>query len=387
MTTASLSKKEDVKKGVEFIDLKSQYAHVKDKIDASIMRVLNHGIYIMGPEVKTLENQLSAFCGVKHTLGCANGTDALGLAMRALDIKEGDAVFVPSFTFAATAETVCWFGAIPVYVDVEKDTYNMSPSSLATAIAYAKEKNLNAKGIISVDIFGQPADYDEIEALAKQHDLWLICDAAQSYGATYKGRAVGAIGDIATTSFFPAKPLGCYGDGGAVFTNNTQLHNVMASLRVHGQGEDKYDNVRIGVNSRLDTLQAAILIEKLAIFADELKARQKVADRYSHALSDIVDTPILASGTTSSWAQYTISLRDPSQRKALMDHLKERGIPSVVYYINPLHMQKIYAQYHTPGGRLPVTEGLAKSVLSLPMHPYLKEEEQDRIIEAVRDFF
>ncbi|MBA4118887.1 MAG: aminotransferase DegT [Candidatus Puniceispirillum sp.] len=387
MTLAPLSNDVVSKKKIEFIDLKAQYESIKGKVDAAILHVLEHGHYIMGPEVQILESQLSAFCGAKHSLGCANGTDALGLAMRALDIQAGDAVFVPSFTFAATAESVCWFEATPVFVDVEEGTYNMCANSLKAAIDYAHSAGLRAKGIIAVDIFGQPANYDAIETLAKENDLWLICDAAQSFGATYKGRPVGSIGDITTTSFFPAKPLGCYGDGGAVFTNNTQLCEVMGSLRVHGKGADKYDNVRIGVNSRLDTLQAAVLIEKLSIFPEELKARQRVADRYSSALSDVVRVPALADGVTSSWAQYTIRVKDATQRQDLMDHLKERGVPSVVYYIKPLHMQKIYAQYPTPGGSLPVTEALADSVLSLPMHPYMDEAQQNEIIEAVRSFF
>lgn len=387
MTSVQSPKNINILDNIEFIDLKSQYNRIKSKVDAAVLNVMAHGNYIMGPEVQTLESQLSEFCGAKHSLTCANGTDALGLAMRALNIQAGDAVFVPSFTFAATAETVCWFGAIPIFVDVERATYNMSPAHLAEAIQYARDNNLNAKGIITVDIFGQPASYNEIEALAKENNLWLICDSAQSFGATYKGRPVGTIGDITTTSFFPAKPFGCYGDGGAVFTDNDEFSEVIQSLRVHGKGSDKYDNVRIGVNSRLDTMQAAVLIEKLAIFPDELRSRQEIAKRYNDALSEIVNVPFVLDDVMSSWAIYTIRLKDPSRREAIITSLKEKGVPSVVYYVKPLHMQKVYADFPVPGGNLTVTEELAQSVMSLPMHPYLSESLQNQIIQAVKECF
>lgn len=387
MTSAPLPNLEAENNHIDFIDLKAQYARIKSKIDTAVLKVMEHGEYIMGPEVKTLEKQLSLFCGSKHSLTCANGTDALGLAMRALNIQPGDAVFVPSFTFAATAEAVCWFGAIPIFVDVDPETYNISPKHLEQAIQYAREHHLKAKGIISVDIFGQPADYSAIEALASENKLWLICDSAQSFGATYKGRPVGSIGDITTTSFFPAKPLGCYGDGGALFTNNDQLCETIQSLRVHGKGSDKYDNVRIGVNSRLDTMQAAILIEKLAIFSEELRSRQIIADKYNQELSELVNTPTLLKETTSSWAQYTVTLKDPNLRSKIMGLLREKGVPSVIYYVKPLHMQKVYSTFPIPNGGLPVTENLAQSVLSFPMHPYLTETLQNKIIKAVKECF
>src|SRR6266436_8286226 len=258
---------------IEFIDLGAQRRRIGRRLDEAILRVVDHGKYIMGPEVATFEKELAAFCGAKHVLSCANGTDALGLALMAKELKPGQAVLVPSFTFAATAEVVAWFDAVPVFVDVREDSFNMEPASLEAGIATAKRLGLVPVGIIPVDLFGLPAEYDEILPIATAHGLWVICDAAQSFGATYRGRKVGTIGDVTTTSFFPAKPLGCYGDGGAVFTNDSETAEVIRSLRVHGKGKDKYDNVRVGMNGRLDTLQAAILLEKLAIFVDEIDAR------------------------------------------------------------------------------------------------------------------
>lgn len=361
---------------IPFIDLKAQQERIHSEIDAAIKRVLDHGAYIMGPEVYELEKQLSAFCGVKHTITCANGTDALGLGLMAKKVGPGDAVFVPSFTFAATAEVVAWMGATPVFIDSLEHTYNIDPKSLEQGIQKAKEVSLKPVGIIPVDLFGQPADYDAIQAIADEYKLWVIADGAQSFGASYKGRKVGNIGDLATTSFFPAKPLGCYGDGGAIFTNDDELASVIKSLRVHGQGTDKYDNVRIGMNGRLDTIQAAILIEKLKVFPDELVARQKTASAYNEAFKNVVQIPLLMDGVTSTWAQYTVGLPKTINRAKLMADLKEVGVPTMVYYVKPLHLQTAYHHYLTAtGSSLPICENLAEKVLSLPMSGYVRAEE------------
>jgi dTDP-4-amino-4,6-dideoxygalactose transaminase len=361
---------------MQFIDLKSQLESIRPEVDKAIKRVLDHGIFIMGPEVHELEKQLAAFCGVKHAISCANGTDALGLGLMAKNVGPGDALFVPSFTFAATAEVVSWVGATPVFIDSLEDTYNMDPASLEQGIQHAQKLGLKPTGIIPVDLFGQPADYDAIQSIADEHDLWIMADGAQSFGASYKGRKVGNIGDMATTSFFPAKPLGCYGDGGAIFTNDDELAAIIKSLRVHGQGSDKYDNVRIGMNGRLDTIQAAILIEKLKIFPDELVARQKTADAYNEALKDMLKVPHVIDGATSAWAQYTMGLPEHIDRSKLMASLKEAGIPTMVYYVKPLHLQTAYKHYPTAtGSALPVCEKLSERVLSLPMSGYIGGDE------------
>ena len=370
--TQALKQSELAMKSIQFIDLKAQQALIRPQIDAAIKRVLDHGSYIMGPEVFELEKQLVKFCGVKHVISCANGTDALTLGLMAKNVGPGDAVFVPSFTFAATAEVVALVGATPVFIDSLEDTYNIDPKSLGLGIQTAKKIGLNPVGIIPVDLFGQPADYDAIQTIADDHNLWVLADGAQSFGASYKGRKVGNIGDIATTSFFPAKPLGCYGDGGAVFTNDDELAATIKSLRVHGQGADKYDNVRIGMNGRLDTLQAAILIEKLKIFPDELVARQQTADAYSAGLKDVVKVPYVMGGVTSSWAQYTMRLPKSISREKLTADLKELGIPTMIYYGKPLHLQAAYRAYPTAGCKeLPVCEALSNEVLSLPMSGYV----------------
>lgn len=368
---------------IPFIDLGAQRRRLGKLVDDAIMRVVDHGGYIMGPEVATLEADLAAFCGAKHVLSCANGTDALALVLMAKGVRPGQAILCPSFTFAATAEVVAWLGATPVFVDVREDTFNMDVDSLASALATAREKGLEPVGVIPVDLFGQPADYDAIEPFCAREGLWMLCDAAQSFGAHYKGRKVGAIGEFSTTSFFPAKPLGCYGDGGAVFTESDEMIEIMRSLRIHGQGADKYDNVRIGMNGRLDTMQAAVLIEKLKIFPDEIAARDRVARRYDAGLSDVAITPRLMDDATSVWAQYTI--RAPGfDRAAFQDALKADGIPTAVYYPRPLHRQKAYGHYPAAGNGLPVTEMLADQVVSLPMHPYLDEATQDRVIASAR---
>lgn len=370
---------------MQFIDLRTQLELIRPHIDAAIKRVLDHGIFIMGPEVHTLEKQLAEFCGVKHAISCANGTDALGLGLMAKNVGPGDAIFVPSFTFAATAEVVSWVGATPVFIDSLEDTYNIDPKSLEQGIAQAKKLGIKPAGIIPVDLFGQPADYDAIQAIADEHGLWVMADGAQSFGASYKGLKVGNIGDMATTSFFPAKPLGCYGDGGAIFTNDDELAAIIKSLRVHGQGSDKYDNVRIGMNGRLDTIQAAILIEKLKIFPNELIARQKTADAYNAALKDILNIPHVIDGATSAWAQYTVLLPEHIDRSKLMTSLKEGGIPTMVYYVKPLHLQTAYKHYPTAtDGALPVCEKLSERVLSLPMSGYVGGEEAFTVIQELK---
>ncbi len=370
---------------VPFINLKAQQALIRKELDAAIARVLDHGGYIMGAEVAAFEKDMSAFCGVKHAISCANGTDALALGLMAKDVKAGDAIFVPSFTFASTAEIVAWSSATAIFIDVLPDTFNMDPRSLEQGIALAKKQGLRPAGIIPVDLFGQPADYDAIESLAEAHNLWIMADGAQSYGATYKGRHVGQIGHMSTTSFFPAKPLGCYGDGGAIFTDDDQLATIIKSLRVHGQGSDKYDNVRVGMNGRLDTMQAAILIEKLKIFPSEIIARQKLADKYNQGLQDIVQTPPVIAGATSVWAQYTLQLPEGIDRNVFANSLKDDGIPSMVYYVKPLHQQAAYKHFPTATGEnLPVSEKLSARVISLPMSGYVTDDESDRVIEAVR---
>jgi dTDP-4-amino-4,6-dideoxygalactose transaminase len=366
---------------IPFIDLATQQKHIRPQIDAAIRRVLDHGGYIMGPEIDQLEKQLSSFCGAKNSLTCSNGTDALDLILMAKNVGPGDAIFVPTFTFAATAEVVAWAGATVVFIDVLPDTFNLDPESLLKGIKKAKELGLKPTGVIAVDLFGQPADYDVINEIASNEGIWVLADAAQSFGGSYKGRKVGTLAESSTTSFFPAKPLGCYGDGGAVFTENHDLYKNLVSLRIHGQGEDKYQNIRVGINGRLDTLQAAILIEKLAIFPNEISLRQAVAQRYSEGLSDVATVPFVRDDCTSVWAQYTLKV-DPKARKAIMEHLKNEGIPSVIYYPLSLHQQKAYSHYPRATEQLSVSESLADCVLSLPMHPYLENDVQDRIIKS-----
>lgn len=370
---------------MQFVDLAAQQARLKNRLDAAIARVLAHGQYIQGPEVRALEEGLAALCGAKHARSCANGTDALQLALMALGVRPGDAVFCPAFTFAATAEVVPFLGATPVFVDVDPYTFNMDVESLGRAVAHARTLGLQPAAVIPVDLFGLPADYDAIEAAAD--GLPVIADTAQGYGAHYKGRRAGGIGRIATTSFYPAKPLGCYGDGGAVFTSDDTLAALLDSYRIHGKGAHQYDCVRIGMNSRLDTLQAAILLEKLAVFEDEIAARQRVADRYDAGLAGVngVATPHVPEGLRSSWAQYTLAFAPEIDRNGIQAALKAGGVPSVVYYPKPMHRQPAYETFPTDPAGLPVCEDLCARVLSLPMHPYLAPDDQDRIIAAVRD--
>jgi dTDP-4-amino-4,6-dideoxygalactose transaminase len=359
---------------MQFIDLAEQYQHLKAKIDARIQTVLEHGQYIMGPEVAELETNLAEYVGVKHCITCANGTDALTLSMMVLDIKEGDAVFCPTFTFFATAETIAFQKATPVFVDSDEATFNICPVDLENQIInIISEGVLTPKAIIAVDLFGLPANYPEIEKLAKKYNLKLIEDAAQGFGGSITDNAgitkrAGSFGDMATTSFFPAKPLGCYGDGGAIFTNNDEYAKLLRSYRVHGKGSDKYDNVRIGMNSRLDTIQAAILLEKLAAFPEELKARNVAADKYTTELSSAYNTPKVPEGYVSSWAQYTLVSKE---RDAEMAAYKKRGIPTMVYYGTCMHQQTAFVDLGYQEGDFPIAEKLVKNVFSLPMHGYL----------------
>ena len=367
---------------LQFIDLARQQRRLRDKIDKAVGRVLDHGEYILGPEVGACEAALSRFCGARYSISCANGTDALALVLMAKGISAGDAVIVPAFTFAATAEAVAGRGATPIFVDSLPDTFNMDSESLKQGLRLAEERGLTTRAIIAVDLFGLPADYDAIEAIAAEHSLTIICDSAQAFGADYKGRKVGTIGDVTTTSFFPAKPLGCYGDGGAIFTEDGELATIVESLRFHGRAANKYDNVRIGLNSRLDTLQAAVLLEKIAVFAEEIEARNRIAQTYSDALAGVIRTPDVPAGLNSVWAQYTIRIAG-GKRDAFAGYLRARGIPTAVYYPIPLHQQIAYRNYPVAGDGLPVAEELSKEVLSLPMHPYLEPSDQATIIEAV----
>lgn len=369
---------------ISFIDLAAQQARLRPALERSIARVLDEGQYIMGPQVAEFERGLSAFCGAKHSLSCANGTDALQLALMALNIKAGDAVFVPSFTFAATAEVVPLVNATPVFVDVLPDTFNMDPESLKRAISKARDSGLRPACVIPVDLFGLAADYDVLIDIARENGMKVIGDSAQGFGGVYKGKTTGSICDVTTTSFFPAKPLGCYGDGGAIFTDDDEMALLLDSLRVHGKGTHKYRNERIGLNSRLDTLQAAILIEKLAVYPEEIDTRQRVAERYSNALGNRFEVPFVPDGLKSVWAQYTLKTKDSAEREALQERAKKAGVPTVVYYPIPLHRQDAYKEFPQDPAGLTISEDLVGRVISLPMHPYLEADVQDRIIEAVR---
>lgn len=355
---------------MQFIDLAAQYQHLKQRIDKRIQAVLDHGHYIMGPEVEELELKLADYVGVKHCISCANGTDALQLAMMVLDIKPGDAVFCPTFTFFATAEVIAYAGATPVFVDSDARTFNICPQDLEQRIkSVIAEGKLVPKAIIAVDLFGLPANYPELEVIATKYGLILIEDAAQGFGGEIKGKRAGSFGDMATTSFFPAKPLGCYGDGGAIFTDNDEYAALFRSYRVHGKGKDKYDNVRIGINSRLDTIQAAILLEKLAEFPKELIARNKAAAHYNETLAGKYITPFVPQGYLSSWAQYTLISEN---RDAEMAKYKKQGIPTMIYYGTCMHQQTAFKHLGYSNIDYPIASRLSQQVFSLPMHPYLE---------------
>jgi dTDP-4-amino-4,6-dideoxygalactose transaminase len=368
---------------VPFIDVGAQRRRLGRAIDDAIARVTEHCQFIQGPEVAEFEARLAEFCGARYAVGCASGTDALMLVLMAKGIGPGDAVICPAFTFCATAEVVVLLGATPVFADVDAETFNLNAASVKRAIATAKQHGLKPKALIPVDLFGLPADYDALLPVAKEEGLFVLDDAAQGFGATYKGRKLGIVAPATATSFFPAKPLGCYGDGGAVLTDDAGLVEVLKSLRVHGQGTDKYDNVRIGMTSRLDTVQAAVLIEKLKIFADEIEARDRAARRYADGLKDVCVVPEVPEGMTSIWAQYTIRLK-PGVRDGLAVKLKAQGVPTAVYYPKPLHRLEAYKRFPVADNGIPTTDQLSEEVISLPMHAYLDAATQDRVIEAVR---
>jgi dTDP-4-amino-4,6-dideoxygalactose transaminase len=369
---------------IPFIDVAAQRRRLGRAIDDAIGRVLGHCQFILGPEVRAAEADLGAFCGARHAITCASGTDALVLPLMAKGIGPGDAVICPAFTFTATAEVVALVGATPVFADVEEASFNLDPDSLARAVATARKAGLAPKAVIPVDLFGQPADFNRINAVAGAENLFVLDDAAQAFGASYGNRRLGTLAPVTATSFFPAKPLGVYGDGGAIFTDDDELAQIMRSLRMHGEGKSQYDCVRIGTNGRFDTMQAAVLIEKLKIFPEEIAARDRVARRYSAGLADVATVPRVAEGSTSVWAQYTIRLKS-GRRDALAAALKAQGIPTAVYYAKPVNRQPAYERFPVVDGGVPVSDKLAEEVISLPMHAYLDEATQDRIIAAVRD--
>lgn len=372
---------------MQFRDLKKQYQVLKPEMDAAIAKVLEASNYISGQQVSDLEKELADYVGVRHCITCANGTDALTLALMVWGIGEGDAVFVPDFTFFASAETVAYEGATPVFVDILEDTFNMNPESLERAVeAVLKEGKLIPKVIVTVDLFGLPADYEKIRMIADKHQMYILEDAAQGFGGSYYGRHAGSLGDIATTSFFPAKPLGCYGDGGAIFTDNDEWAALLKSYRIHGKGTDKYDNVRIGVNSRLDTLQAAVLQVKLKAFQRyELSDVDVIAGKYTAGLNDCVKVPEIPEGLTSGWAQYSILLNDQEERDAVQAYLKENNVPSMIYYPRGMHQQTAFAGCNLYGEDFKVTADMCKRILALPLSPYLTEEDQQKVIRLIRE--
>jgi len=379
---------------IQFIDLRAQQQRILARVQENISRVLAHGQYIMGPEIRDLEERLAGYAGVRHAVSCSSGTDALLMALMAYGVGPGDAIFTSPFTFVATAEVISLLGATPVFVDIEPDTFNIDPDQLEKAITALENKDpqihplpkgfesLMPRGVIPVDLFGQPADYDRINTLAAHKGLFVIEDAAQSFGAEYKGKKACSLADVGATSFFPAKPLGCYGDGGMVFTDDDTLFDKMASVRVHGKGSDKYDNVRIGINGRCDTLQAAILLAKFEIFPEEMDMRQVVANRYTSALKENphIQTPLVREGSLSAWAQYSLV---SEKKDSILSALKKAGIPTAVYYPKPLHLQGAYAYLGHKPGDYPVSEDKAEKIFSLPMHPYLTETEQRQITEVI----
>jgi dTDP-4-amino-4,6-dideoxygalactose transaminase len=367
-----------------FIDISAQRRRLGKSIDDAVGRVLAHCQFINGPEVAQLESALAAFSGAKHVVSCASGTDALLMVLMAKGIGPGDAVLCPSFTFCATGEAVALTGATPVFVDVDEASFNIDANELKRGVATARKLGLRTKAVIAVDLFGQSADHDAIGAVAEGEGLFVLDDAAQAFGASYKGRRLGALALATATSFFPAKPFGCFGDGGAIFTDDAGLAEALRSIRVHGQGSDKYDNVRLGLTGRLDTMQAAILLEKLKIFEDEIAARNEIAQRYARGLGNVVTVPHLATGCSSVWAQYTIRLPRGVDRDGFAAALKAQGIPTAIYYPKSMHQQTAYRQFPVAEGGLPVSERLSGDVISLPMHAYLDQPTQQQIIEAVR---
>jgi dTDP-4-amino-4,6-dideoxygalactose transaminase len=366
-------------KSINFIDLAAQQNRLKDKIDNNIKKVLSHGKYIMGPEVRELENAIEVYTNTNHVVTCGSGTDALVLSLMSCNIKPGDIVFCPAFTFPATAEAIAILGAIPHFVDVDKDTFNISADSLEEAILnIQKEGKYNLKAVIAVDLYGLPANYKSLKKIAKNNNLILIADAAQSFGASYFDKKVGSLADITCISFFPAKPLGCYGDGGAIITSDESIANKIRSLRVHGKGQSKYDIDFIGLNSRLDTLQAAILLAKLEDFDWEFSKRNDIAKIYNEGLSKHIKTPFIPKGSISVWAQYTLQ---HTNREVIQENLKNNGIPTMVYYPVPMHLQKAYKEFYK--GKLENSEKLSKEVFSIPMYPDMIIEDQKYIIDNI----
>ncbi len=370
---------------MEFRDLKRQYQAHRQAIDDAMQEVIRGTHFIGGPQVGQLEERLAAFAGVKHCIACGNGTDALQLALMAWEIGEGDAVFVPDFTFFSSGEVVPLVGAVPVFVDVDPLTYNIDCSSLEKAVEFVAQRTAyQPKAIVAVDLFGQPAEYDRIRAIADRYDMLVLEDAAQSFGGLWKEKRTCSLGDISTTSFFPSKPLGCYGDGGAVFTDNDVWAERLRSLHVHGKGGDKYDNIRIGMNSRLDTLQAAVLLAKMDFLEEELTACARVADRYTARLKDAVQTPHILEDRYSAWAQYVVCLKDNEERNRTIACMKEAGIPSAVYYKKPMHLQTAFSGKQIEAVSCAVTEGICKKCLALPFHPYMEDAEIDAVCESVK---
>ena len=373
---------------MQFRDLKTQYTVLKDEMDKAILDVVASSAYVMGPKIKEMEQAFAEYVGVKHCVACNSGTDALLLALMAWGVKEGDAVFVPSFTFFASAEVIANVGATPVFVDVDENTFNIDAVDLERKIEQTlKAGKLTPKVIVAVDLFGLPADFKSVRRIADKYNLFVLEDGAQGFGGRIGEQKACTFGDIATTSFFPAKPVGCYGDGGAIFTNNDEWAALMESYHIHGKGSDRYDNVRIGMNSRLDSIQAAILLVKLKAFKDyELTDVNKVAARYTEKLNGVVKTPIVPEGYYSSWAQYTLQLESEKQRAGLQAALKALDIPTAIYYPIPMHQQTAFKYLNPDDNRCPVSERIAKTVLSLPIHPYLSEKDQDMICDAVRAY-
>ena len=364
---------------MQFIDLKAQQKQIREKVNKRIQKVLDHGKYIMGPEVFEFEDKLAKYVNVKHCISCSSGTDALLIPLLARGISKGDAVLTTPFTYIATAEVIALLGAEPVFVDIYPTTFNMDPSKIEGAIDYAKNKGLVPKAIIPVDLFGLPARYRLIQEIADKYNLFVVEDAAQGFGGSIRSKKAGSYGNVASTSFFPAKPLGCYGDGGAIFTNDDDLAQNMRSIRVHGSGLDKYDNVRIGINGRLDTFQAAILLEKIAIFNEELDLRNQISQYYNNSINNNFQKPIIPDQYYSSWAQYSVLSRSSKHREEIISSLKKEKIPSMIYYRIPLHLQKVFKKLNYKKGDFPIAESIADRIFSLPMHPYLETWQQDKI--------
>lgn len=368
---------------ISFIDLAAQQQRIRSDIDARIAKVLDHGQYIMGPEVAELEAELASYAKAKHVISCSSGTDALILALIAFGLRPGQGVIVPSFTFAASAEAIAVLGAIPVFAEIDGRSFNLDADRLDSALSAAHAQQIDIVGIMAVGLFGQPANITALSDYAQAHNLWMLDDAAQSFGGRWQNRPSGSLADITATSFFPAKPLGCYGDGGAVFTDDDEMAERARSARIHGQGSDKYENIQIGMTARLDTVQAAILLAKMAIFDEELQLRNKVADRYEQLLSEHVTTPFIAADAYSSWAQYVIILPEASNRADIQTRLSADGIPSAIYYPRPMHTQPPYKRYPVSEGGLAITEYMADHVLALPMHPYLDETAQRNVTDGL----